>query len=461
MSIVRPSRLGLILAACLAAAQLVSAPRAAARQAGGGRPNLVVILADDLGYGDLSAFGAKEIRTPNIDALVAAGLRFDNFYANSPVCSPSRAALLTGRYPDTVGVPGVIREDARDSWGHLSPQARLLPELLRRARYDTALVGKWHLGLAPPNLPDRRGFRLFRGFLGDMMDDYVTHLRRGVNYMREGRRPVSPRGHATDLFTRWAVEYLDGRRRSRQPFFLYLAYNAPHVPLQPPPEFVERVRRREPGLGEQRLKLAALIEHMDEGVGRVVAALKRNGQWENTLVVFASDNGGQLSAGASNAPLRGGKEEMYEGGIRVPACAVWGGRTRPGTRTSRVALLMDLWPTFLEAAGARVPPGADGVTLVPTLLGRDDAAPPRTLFWVRREGGGFYFGQDYYAVRRGAWKLLQNHPYMPFRLYNLDADPSEQRDVAAENRAVVEELAGALREHLRRAGAVPWQDGRR
>lgn len=200
---------------------------------------------------------------------------------------------------------------------------------------------------------------------------------------------------------------------------------------------------------------------MDEGVGRVVAALKRNGQWGNTLVVFASDNGGQLSAGASNAPLRGGKEEMYEGGIRVPAFAVWPGRIAPGSRTPRVALLMDLWPTLLEAAGGRGRPGGEGVSALPALLGRETVESPRTLFWVRREGGGFYFGQDYYAVRRGPWKLLQNHPYMPFRLYNLDADPREQRDVATENRAVVEELAGALREHLRRAGAVPWQGGRR
>ncbi|HEX8188503.1 MAG TPA: sulfatase-like hydrolase/transferase [Pyrinomonadaceae bacterium] len=445
-----------VILACVFA--FVCASPAPARGVRRARPNIVVILADDLGYGDLSGFGAKDIKTPNIDALAAAGARFENFYANSPVCSPSRAALLTGRYPDLVGVPGVIREDPRDSWGHLSPRVRLLPEVLRRAGYDTALVGKWHLGLASPNLPNERGFRLFRGFLGDMMDDYLTHLRGGVNFMRENRRAVSPRGHATDLFTRWAVEYLDSRARSRQPFFLYLAYNAPHVPLQPPPEFLERVRRREPGLGDgNRLYLAALVEHLDEGVGRVVEALKRNGQWGNTLVVFASDNGGQLSAGASNAPLRGGKQEMYEGGIRVPACAAWPGRIGPGSRTSRVALLMDLWPTLLEASGVRRPPAVDGVSVLPALLGRDEAGAARTLFWVRREGGGFYLGQDYYAARRGPRKLMQNHPYMPFRLYNLDADPGEQRDVAAENRAVVEELAGALREHLRRAGAVPWQ----
>ena len=453
--------LRLMLAAALFAAQLVFAPGASAQVAGRARPNLVIILADDLGYGDLSAFGARDVKTPNIDALAAAGLRFDNFYANSPVCSPSRAALLTGRYPDMVGVPGVIREDARDSWGYLAPGARLLPELLKGAGYDTALVGKWHLGVESPNLPNERGFRLFRGFLGDMMDDYVTHLRGGVNFMRENRRTVSPRGHATDVFTRWAVEYLDERAHSRRPFFLYLAYNAPHVPVQPPADFVERVRRREPGLGEQRLKLAALVEHLDEGVGRVVAALKRNGQWENTLVVFASDNGGQLNVGASNAPLRGGKEEMYEGGIRVPACAAWPGRVERGSRTARAAMLMDLWPTFLEAAGVRARPKVDGVSLMPLLLGGEEGGAVRTLFWVRREGGDFYFGQDYYAVRRGPWKLLQNHPYMPFRLYNLDADPREQRDVAADNRAVVEGLARELREHIRLAGAVPWRDGRR
>jgi arylsulfatase A-like enzyme len=453
----RRTRLIACLFACLLAPR-APAEAAFARRAAARRPNLVIILADDLGYGDLSAYGARDVRTPNIDALVSSGMRFDNFYANSPVCSPSRAALMTGRYPDLVGVPGVIRDDPSDSWGYLAPSARLLPQTLRRAGYGTALVGKWHLGLGAPNLPTSRGFDTFRGFLGDMMDDYYTHLRNGSNYMRDGVRVVNPKGHATEVFTRWAIDYLRERSRApRRPFFLYLAYNAPHVPVQPPAEWLERVKAREPGASPQRQKLVALVEHLDDNVGRFVAALKANGQYENTLVVFTSDNGGQLGAGASNAPLRGGKEEMYEGGLRVPMCAVWPGRVAAGARSDRVALLMDLTPTFCEAAGVRPDRKSDGVSFLPLLEGRAAAGDERTLFWMRREGGGFYQGRDYYAVRRGPWKLMQNHPFMPFRLYNLADDPDEQRDVLKDHPDVVEQLSVALRAHLQLSGAVPWQ----
>ena len=445
----------LLLAVCLFCAALPAKAQAARVR----RPNLLLIVVDDLGYGDLSSYGARDIRTPHIDALMGAGARLDRFYANSPVCSPTRAALLSGRYPDLVGVPGVVRTDPNDTWGHLSPRARLLPEVLRRAGYDTALVGKWHLGLAPPNLPRERGFATFRGFLGDMMDDYYTHLRHRINYMRDGRREVKPEGHATDIFTGWAVEYLSARRRGGRPFFLYLAYNAPHVPVQPPAGWLERVTRREPAVSPQRAKLAAFIEHLDSAVGRVIAALKAAGQYENTVIVFTSDNGGQLNVGASSGPLRGGKEELYEGGIRVPLAVVWPGRIPAGTRPDRIALTMDVLPTFFEAAGVALNLKIDGESFLPSLMGRAEPARERTLFWMRREGGSFYHGRDYYAVRRGPWKLMQNHPYMPYRLFNLEEDPHEDRDVVKEHPEVVRELSLALREHLRRAGRVPWQKG--
>ena len=208
------------------------------------RPNILVILCDDLGRGDYSAFGTPDIRTPNIDRVAREGMTFDNFYANSCVCAPSRAALLTGKYPDRVGVPGVIRGEAENNWGWLSPDAKLLPAVLKPAGYRSALVGKWHLGFEAPNLPNARGFDMFRGFLGDMMDDYWTHLRNGRNYMRRNEQTINPVGHATDVFTGWACDYLKERASSHEPFFLYLAYNAPHEPIQPPPEWLERVRRR-------------------------------------------------------------------------------------------------------------------------------------------------------------------------------------------------------------------------
>lgn len=421
------------------------------------RPNIVVVLADDLGYGDLSSYGAQDLRTPNIDALVQSGMRFDHFYANSPVCSPTRAALLSGRYPDLAGVPGVIRAHPENSWGHLSRDAVLLPIPLKAAGYHTAIVGKWHLGLEAPNTPNERGFDFFHGFLGDMMDDYFTHRRHGNNYMRRNGDIIDPEGHATDLFTRWAIDYVNERKRDRRPFFLYLAYNAPHAPIQPPAEWVERVRSRVPGLGEKRAKIAALIEHMDDGIGRFIAALRANGQYENTLFLFVSDNGGDLPAGASCGPLRGGKQDMWEGGIRVPMCAVWPGRIPPGSKSDVVALTMDLYPTICEAAGARTPPAVDGVSLLPLLVGRQAAPPERELIWVRREGGMRYLGQDYYAIRRGAWKLLQNTPFEPFQLFDLSQDPQEQTDLAKKERKIYAELTARLMLHVQRAGRVPWQ----
>ena len=177
---------------------------------------MVVILVDDLGYGDLSSYGAGDLESPHIDRLIASGLRMDSFYANCPVCSPTRAALLTGRYPDRAGVPGVIRTHAANDWGFLDPSARLLPQALEERGYHSALVGKWHLGLESPNTPLERGFDRFHGFLGDMMDDYYHHRRHGNNYMRDDGRTISPQGHATDLFSRWAIDYLDERRRGRQ-----------------------------------------------------------------------------------------------------------------------------------------------------------------------------------------------------------------------------------------------------
>jgi arylsulfatase A-like enzyme len=417
-------------------------------------PNIVVIVADDLGYGDLSCYGASDIRTPNVDALAAAGMRFTHFYSNSPVCSPTRAALLTGRNPDLVGVPGVIRTNLDNSWGYLSSSATLLPEVLRRRGYRRAIVGKWHLGLQSPNTPTERGFNFFHGFLGDMMDDYYTHRRHGNNYMRRNLGEIDPKGHATDLFTEWAVEYLN--ERPAAPFLLYAAYNAPHTPIQPTTEWLGRVQARERNITEPRAKIAALIEHMDEGIGRIIAALKTNGQYENTLIVFTSDNGGQLNAGGTAGRLRGGKQDMYEGGIRVPSIVVWPNRVKAGTTSGLVAQSSDLLPTLCEAASVPTGP-VDGVSILPSLLGKEQDLSGRTLYWVRREGGARYHGQEYYAVRRGFWKLLHNSPFEPLELYNLDEDPAEQRNVLKEQPKIGQQLTLALSKHIQRAGRVTWQ----
>jgi len=420
------------------------------------RPNIVVILADDLGLGDLSCYGAPDLRTPHIDSLAARGLFFENFYANCTVCSPTRAALLTGRYPDRAGVPGVIRTNPDDSWGHLSPQATTLPQALRPAGYHTALIGKWHLGLASPNTPTERGFHHFHGFLGDMMDDYYRHERHGRNYMRLDRAEIRPEGHATDLFTQWACQYLDARARAPQtPFFLYLAYNAPHTPIQPKPEWLAQVKARQPGITDKRAALVALIEHMDDGIGRVVERLQSNGQLGNTIVVFTSDNGGDLPPGATNGPWRGGKQDMYEGGLRV-ACAAAGPGIPPG-RTAARAITMDWFATICDLAGALPPAGIDGLSLLPVLRNPSATLPPRDLVWSRREGTPRYQGRDYYAIRRGDWKLLQNSPFESYQLYHLGDDPAEQRNRIHDEPQVARQLSAALARHIQRAGRTPSQ----
>ena len=425
------------------------------------RPNILVILTDDQGRGDYSAFGTKDIRTPNMDRLFREGMTFHNFFANSCVCSPSRAALMSGCYPDRVGVPGVIREEApTNSWGWLSPGVKLLPQLLESAGYHRALIGKWHLGTSSPNLPNERGFDYFQGFLGDMMDDYWTHLRNNLNYMRLNQEVIDPKGHATDLFTDWACRYLEARARGSRPFFLYLAYNAPHAPIQPPPEWLARVREREPQMNEKRAKLVALIEHLDSGIGKVLATLDRTGLATNTLVIFSSDNGGVLADGANNGPWRSGKEHVYEGGLRVPCAARWPGVIAPGSQTERLTLTMDIFPTACAIVGVAPPANIDGVSFLPTLRGEQEPGVVRDFYFVRREGGPAYGGKTIEAFRRGDWKLVQDSPFSPLELYDLATDPRETTNLAAQREPVFNALSAALRRQIQRGGTVPWQPPR-
>jgi arylsulfatase A-like enzyme len=420
------------------------------------KPNVVIILTDDQGYADVSANGGRDVQTPNIDRLAREGMRFPNMRSNCTVCSPSRAAILTGRYPDRVGVPGVIRTQPQDSWGHFDPSVPTLADRLKPAGYHTAIVGKWHLGLEAPNLPNQRGFDLFHGFLGDMMDSYTTHLREGRNYMRLNAETVDPQGHATDVFTGWACDYLKGRAKESRPFFLYLAYNAPHFPVEPPAEWLARVRARAPEMPEKRAKNVALVEHLDAGIGRVLAALDETGLAKNTLVFFLSDNGGSLPHGQSNDPWRGGKQSHYDGGLRVPFFVRWPGVVQAGSRCTYAGQSFDLFPTCLEAAGAPLPEGLDAKSLMPALKG-GELPGPRDLYFVRREGGPAYGGKSYEAIIRGDWKLLQNDPYSPLELYNLKDDPQETRNLAAVEKKVFNELAAALRAQIQRGGSVPWQ----
>lgn len=420
-------------------------------------PNILLILADDHGYGDISIHDGPSIQTPNIDRIATSGVRFSKFYANSSVCSPSRASLMTGRYPDRVGVPGVIRTHPENSWGYFRQDAVTLPSVLKQQDYHTALIGKWHLGLEPENHPCKRGFDHFHGFLGDMMDDYYTHLRHDINYMRYGGDTIDPRGHATDLFTEWSVDFIRAQAQSSQPFFLYLAYNAPHTPIQPPDDWIERVREREPGISLQRAKYIALVEHMDAGIGRVLDTLVETDQLSNTLVIYTSDNGGSMDVGAHNGPLRGQKGEMYEGGIRVPACAMWPGYIPEGHVTEQVALLMDLFPTACEVANAPITHEIEGHSIWRTLQGEQQDLSERTLYWLRREGRQQFFGQCQHAVRRGDIKLLHNRPFEPLELYDLSNDPLETTNGSEEQVELFREMSQLFQTETQKAGCVPWQ----
>ena len=307
------------------------------------RPNVLLILVDDLGYGDLECFGASDMKTPNLNRLMSQGMRFNQFYANCTVCSPTRASLMTGLYPDKAGVPGVIRQWSPNSWGYMKPSAVTFPQTMREVGYHTGMVGKWHLGFEPPNVPNLRGFEHFHGFLGDMMDDYYSHLRGGENWMRLNDQVIEPEGHATELFSDWAIDYIKQSCIDEDPFFLYLPYNAPHFPIQPPDDWLKRVQAREPKLDEKRAKNVAFVEHLDHHIGRVLKMVVELGIEEETLIIFSSDNGGSLPHAQSNGVLRGGKQDHWEGGIRVPTCVVWPGHV-PARESNAVGMTMDFFP---------------------------------------------------------------------------------------------------------------------
>ncbi|MGI9472035.1 MAG: sulfatase-like hydrolase/transferase [Rubripirellula sp.] len=432
-------------------------------------PNILLIIVDDLGFADLSCLGSKDLRTPNIDQLFADSLVLSRLYANCPVCSPTRASVLTGCYPDRVGVPGVIRTHAANSWGYFAPFAQTLPQQLKSLGFETVAIGKWHLGLEPETHPQNQGFDLFQGFLGDMMDDYYDHRRHGVNYMREGQREIDPEGHATDLFTQWASEFIEARQRpsgdrekSRAPWFMYLAYNAPHTPIQPPENWLQKVTRREPGIDPQRAKLVALIEHMDAGIGQVIESLRKSEQYDDTVIIFTSDNGGQLNVGANNGPLRDGKQSMYEGGLRIPGSIRVPGRTTAGSVSDTLCCTADFMPTVSEIVGASKPVGIDGWSLAPLLdsvvgVNHKNLWPDRELYFVRREGGRKYAGLSIEAVLRGKYKLVHNLPSSEIELFNLEVDPAETNNLAKKQPKKFLEMISRLQLHVQRGGQVPWQ----
>ena len=404
------------------------------------RPNVVLIMTDDAGYGDFGSYGATDVKTPNLDRLAREGARFTDFYANAPSCTPTRAGLMTGRYQQRVALEyplGMQRPGDYDRG--LPVTGRSLPQLLRNTGYATALVGKWHLGWKPEYSPIRHGFEYFFGFKSGFIDFY-THTSPdspGYDDLFENDSPVRVDGYMTDLITDRAVRWIE--RNGRRPFFIDIAFNAPHWPYQVPgrPGAARDSARHLSAFDDStstRADYVAMIERVDDGVGRVLAALDRLGLRENTIVIFTNDNGGEWLS--RNTPLFHHKLSVFEGGIRVPAIVRWPGRVPAGTVTGQVGITMDLTASILAATGAAVPSDMrlDGMDLFPILEARAPEVQ-RTLFWRGHPG------RPHRAVRSGDWKLVMEPRPM---LFNLRSDIGERENVIGRH----PDLARRLRDLL-------------
>lgn len=374
-------------------------------------PNVIVILADDLGYGDTSLYPQGWVKTPQLDRMAEEGLLFTDFHANSSVCSPTRAAFLTGRYQQRVGIVDVITAHL-DTPG-LEPSQMTIPRLMKEAGYTTAIYGKWHLGVEPSQNPIHHGFDEFVGFLRGMTDfhDHRDWFR-GTE-----RTPID--GYSTHLITDHSIDFI--KRNKDRPFFLYVSHQAVHIPFQTPedPPHIKLTWDAE----KNRPKYKVMLEEMDKGIGQILDVLEDCDLAENTFVFFFSDNGA-IGAGGSNAPLRGGKFSHYEGGHRVPAVAWWPGTIEPGT-TDATVMGTDLLPTIMEIASIKVPEECelDGTSAASLMLD-GDRFPDRKLFFGYEPKLGT-------AMRDGDWKMIvKDAPKAKYELYNLKNDIGEQNNLA-------------------------------
>jgi arylsulfatase A-like enzyme len=413
---------------------------------------VVVLFMDDLGYGDLASYGARDARTPNLDRLAAEGVRLTQCYAAAPVCTPTRAAFMTGRYQHRVGLEDVIASPRRNDHLGLSPREPTLPRYLKDAGYATALVGKWHLGARPEFRPGRHGVDEFFGFLGGALDYYSHRGASGEPDLYENDAPVKVDGYLTDLVTARAVSFIE--RHANGPFFIDVAFNAVHWPFQPPDlasppphppgETLDVVRHW--ASSGTRADYVAMLERADRGIGEILAAVDRLGLRRNTLVVFTSDNGGEWLSRMD--PLFHRKGTLWEGGLRVPCLLRWPARLPAGRVSSQLAITMDLTATILAAAG--VEPSRDrpldGIDLVPTISRRP---VERTFFWRAAAGG------HERVVREGRWKFVSNSPVFPGLLFDVAADPAERKDLAAQRPDVLRRLAAKHEEWERALAQAP------
>jgi arylsulfatase A-like enzyme len=404
------------------------------------RPNVVLIITDDVGYGDIGSYGAPDIRTPNIDRLAREGVKLTDFYA-APLCTPTRAALITGRYQQRVRLERALGTVGPALEQGLAVTGRSLPQLLKNNGYATGLVGKWHLGFKPEFGPNAHGFDDFFGFLAGFIDFY-THTRGdGQHDLYENTTPVHEDGYMTDLITARAIRFIE--QRAAQPFFLEVAYNAAHWPFQPPDQFSKAPNNAAfqgpaDAVPATRKDYVAMLERADAGVGEILRKLDTLDLARNTLVIFTNDNGGEWLS--RNAPLFHRKDTLWEGGIRVPAIFRWPGRLPADTTSMQAGITMDLTASILAATNTTVPADArlEGMNLLPILEGRADPVE-RTLFWrisipTRQQR----------AVRQGEWKLLLDGDDL--LLYNLRTDIGERNDLAMQRPDIVARLRPLISE---------------
>lgn len=450
----------LLLTALIAGMIAPAVPRPQSVQAAR-KPNVVFILGDDLGYCDVSLYGCREIPTPNIDSIAAAGVKFTNGYASAPVCSPSRAGLITGRNQQRFGFEfnaGPLTRALAEPEIGLPTSEITLAELMKKAGYATGMVGKWHLGMHEKFHPLNRGFDEFFGFLfGANM--YIDPDQPGVKSLdpegtgvriRTARNPIV-RGHTvveekeylTDAFAREATAYIE--RHRREPFFLYVPFNAPHTPLQATAKYYDRF----PNIKDERHRIyAAMVSALDDAVGAILKKLRETGLEKNTLVVFISDNGcATYTKACSNDPLRLGKLTPFDGGSRVVFTMKMPGKIKAGMVYERPASSLDLFPTVVALAGGKLPTDRayDGVDLLPYLSGKNKTGPHDVLCWRNGENGG---------VRKGNWKLFKGGDH--YWLYDLSKDIGEQQNLADKYPAIVEQLKKELADWEARMKPPSW-----
>ncbi|MEW6359943.1 MAG: sulfatase-like hydrolase/transferase [Planctomycetota bacterium] len=419
-----------------------------AAKTGTRKPNVVVILADDLGYAELGVQGCKDIPTPHTDSIARNGVRMTNGYVSCPICAPTRAGLLTGRYQQRFGFetnPGP-EQYAAENFG-LPRSEATIAERMKALGYATGMVGKWHVGFKPEMTPPQRGFDEFFGFLGGATNYFAAKRRSAI---LRGKDPVEEKEYLTDAFGREAAAFIE--KHADKPFFLYVPFNAVHSPLEATEKDLASFGNI---MDQKRRTYAGMTAAMDNAIGRVLETLRRLELEENTLIFFLSDNGGPTpQTTSSNLPLRGYKGQVYEGGIRIPFMVQWKGRLPAGKVYDRPLIALDILPTTIAAAGGEVSPDwkLDGANLLPYLRGENTSPPHDTLYWR--------FHQQQ-AIRQGDWKLVKGGSSANWELYNLAEDIGEQKNLADAMPDKVKELDAAWQAWNKQLMEPKWvrQDG--